>query len=127
MTDKIKKCLIAGYDIDIITKEEMDNLWNYITNLQEKVKQYEEPNDMTLFYMWLDEKAKDKMKQLEKENQRLKENNQNMQVEMARSWERIDKAIEFINKLQENDDIEIWREDGYYAYILYILRGEDKQ
>lgn len=34
--DKIKKCLIAGYDVDIITQEEMGILWNYITNLQEK-------------------------------------------------------------------------------------------
>ena len=36
MIDKIKKCLIAGYDLDIITQEEMGILWNYITNLQEK-------------------------------------------------------------------------------------------
>ena len=35
MIDKTKKCLIAGYDLDIITQEEMGNLWNYITNLQE--------------------------------------------------------------------------------------------
>lgn len=36
MIDKIKKCLIAGYDIDIISQEEMGILWNYITNLQEE-------------------------------------------------------------------------------------------
>ena len=30
---------------------------------------------MTLFYMWLDEKSKDKMKQLRQENERLKEKN----------------------------------------------------
>ena len=34
--DKIKKCLIAGYDLDIITQEGMNILWNYITNLQEE-------------------------------------------------------------------------------------------
>ena len=38
---------------------------DYITNLQEKVNQYENPDDLTLFYMWLDVKAKDKMKELE--------------------------------------------------------------
>ena len=49
-------------------------LLDYITNLQEKIKQYEDPEDLTLFYMWLDEKAKDKMKQLQEENERLKQN-----------------------------------------------------
>lgn len=35
------------------------------------------------------------------------------------------KAIEYIKKLQENDDIEIWRENGYWAYLLNILeKGE---
>jgi exo-beta-1,3-glucanase (GH17 family) len=38
MIDKTKKCLIAGYDLDIITQEEMGILWNYITNSQEKIK-----------------------------------------------------------------------------------------
>lgn len=30
---------------------------------------------------------------------------------------------EYILKLQENDDIEIWRENGYWAYILYLING----
>ena len=45
--------------------------------LKEKINMYENPEDLTLFYMWLDEKAKDKMKELE---------------------QRIDKAIEYIEK-----------------------------
>ena len=36
--DKIKKCLIAGYDMDIISQEELNEYWNYITNLQEENK-----------------------------------------------------------------------------------------
>lgn len=35
--DKTKKCLIASYDLDIITQEEMGILWNYITNLQDRI------------------------------------------------------------------------------------------
>lgn len=35
MQDKIKKCLIAGYELDIITQEEMNTLWNYVNTLQE--------------------------------------------------------------------------------------------
>lgn len=34
--DKIKKCLIAGYDMNIISQEELNEYWNYITNLQEE-------------------------------------------------------------------------------------------
>lgn len=50
-------------------------LLDYITNLQQKIEQYENPDDMTLFYMWLDTKAKDKIKDLQQENERLKETN----------------------------------------------------
>lgn len=53
--------------------EDIKTLLDYITNLQGKVNQYENPDDMTLFYMWLDAKAKDKIKQLQQENERLKE------------------------------------------------------
>ena len=48
-------------------KEVFVSCWN----LQQKLNQYENPEDLTLFYMWLDEKAKDKMKELELENQKL--------------------------------------------------------
>ena len=64
-----------------------ERLLDYVINLQQKIEQYENPDDMTLFYMWLDVKAKDKMKELEEENERLKENNSDMQEEMARVWE----------------------------------------
>lgn len=54
-----------------IDREKAQRYYNSITNLQEKVKQYENPDDMTLFYMWLDEKAKDKIKQLQEEVNKL--------------------------------------------------------
>ena len=38
---------------------------NRIKSLEQKIKQYENPDDLTLFYMWLDERAKDKMKDLQ--------------------------------------------------------------
>ena len=96
MNEEIKEILeylkndkYAGYkeQYKAIRKDYAKVLLDYITNLQEKVNQYENPDDMTLFYMWLDEKAKDKMKELKQKNERLKENNQNMQIEMARTWE----------------------------------------
>ena len=50
----------------------------------------------------------------------------NMLVDCQDYKSRCEKAIEYIEKLQENDDIEIWREDGYWAYILDILQNGSK-
>lgn len=72
MKDEIKEILFLLHN-DRLTDSGKRKLVDYITNLQEKVNQYENPDDMTLFYMWLDEKAKDKIKQLQEENERLKE------------------------------------------------------
>lgn len=78
--------------------------------------------------------GKEIINELTKENERLNQNNQSYQEEMTRTWKiadnyksRCNKAIEYIKKLQENDDIEIWRENGYWAYILNILQGSDKE
>ncbi len=56
-----------------LSEKKLNQLKDYITNLQQKVEQYENPDDLTLFYMWLDEKAKDKMKELQQENEKLKD------------------------------------------------------
>ena len=55
----------------------IENQEKIIRELQEKINVYENPDDMTLFYMWIDNKAKDKMKELQK---------------------RIDQAIEYVEK-----------------------------
>ncbi len=43
-----------------------------IERLNKKIEQYENPEDMTLMFMWCDEKAKDEIKRLNKENEELK-------------------------------------------------------
>ena len=73
-------------------------LLNYITNLQQKIDLYENPDDMTLFYMWLDAKVKDKIKELQ---------------------QRIDKTIEYI----EHED---WNTE-YDKKLLNILQGSDEE
>ena len=74
MSEEIKEKIKAYY-----IANDIDKILSYITSLQQKVEQlekeneqlrtqvntYENPDDLTLFYMWLDEKAKDKIKQLE--------------------------------------------------------------
>ena len=65
----------------------------------------------------------------DKEIEILKENNENMQIEMASCWEKIDKAIEYIencsgiysNVLGEN------KEMISSQNVLNILKGVDKE
>ena len=69
-------------------------LLDYITNLQERINNYENPEDLTLFYMWLDEKAKDKLKglqqRIDKLNNRihaLEKHNQKLQLEAQKYFD----------------------------------------
>ena len=86
--------------------------------LRTQVNTYENPDDLTLFYMWLDEKAKDKMKHMENEIRQLKQFNQ-MLTEMGEDYKsRVEKANEFIN---ENTELEHDGDDyGYMEWINII-------
>lgn len=72
--------------------------------LKEKINQYENPEDLTLFYMWIDEKAKDKMKELQ---------------------QRINEALEYIKYCQTSDD------DIYPVIeaekMIELLKGEENE
>ena len=45
-------------------KEQLEIILNENKQLKEKLNTYESPDDMTLMFMWCDEKAKDKIKEL---------------------------------------------------------------
>ena len=60
--------------------------------LKEQLNKYTDPKDLTLMFMYCDEKAKDKIKCLEQENQQLKEH-------LHQKEDIIDKVIKWI----END------------------------
>lgn len=83
--------------------EELEKERKKNKELKEKINMYENPDDMTLMFMWCDEKAKDKIKQLQ---------------------ERIDKAIE---------EIELYRNqktgnlDRRFNGILNILKGNEEK
>lgn len=53
-----------------------DKEWEEYQDLKHKIKMYEDPDDLTLFYMWLDVNAKDKLRKMETEILVLKERNQ---------------------------------------------------
>lgn len=103
---------IEGWEIDL--------LLDYITNLQEKVDQYENPEDYTLFYMWLDEKAKDKMKKLQEENEysnhcneELRKKITNLEYKIERLQEENTKLKELCDKYEEEHKttFEEWKKD----------------
>ena len=70
-----------------------------------------------------------KIKRLEQENERLENNNQAMQEEMARTWEkennyksRIEKAVEYINNCPEY----LW-ENVNTKELIDILNGRSDE
>lgn len=48
------------------------NLEQEKQQLEERIKQYENPEDLTLMFMYCEENAKDKIKELQQENKQLK-------------------------------------------------------
>ena len=81
MKDEIKEILdklkdknnYISHSMILLSIKETTTLYDYITNLQKKVEQYENPDDLTLITMYCDLKAKDKIKQLQEENDYLKD------------------------------------------------------
>ena len=119
MNDEIKEIRDILFELQFLGNEETQSkvvkLHNYITNLQQKIEQYENPDDMTLFYMWLDVKAKDKMKELEQENEDYK----------SRCEKAIDKlTIKQARFINEKDYV---LDDNDLDEIMYILQngGDD--
>ena len=60
--DKIEVSMNV-YDIPIVV-EALEEANKEIERLNKKIEQYENPEDMTLMFMWCDEKAKDEIKRL---------------------------------------------------------------
>ena len=58
------KLLASEKEIKVL-QQKVEQLEKENEQLRTQVNAYENPDDLTLFYMWLDEKAKDKIKQLE--------------------------------------------------------------
>ncbi len=85
-------------------KEAVDGLCQETTELKERIKMYEDPDDLFLMFMWCDEKAKDKIKELQ---------------------QRIDNTTKFVQKLSS-----VGRGCEIYADvkrdILHNLKGEEK-
>lgn len=111
-------------------------------DLKEKINTYENPDDLTLFYMWLDEKAKDKIKELKQKNESLRKRIETIKRRRKKQTQRINKyklliadmqnSLAFKNqkikdlekRIQEYSDAEMQREED--EWMDYLIKEEEK-
>ena len=84
LKDKVKE--LSGWDKNKDTRNSrqritIKNLLKKNQQLKEQLNKYTDPKDLTLMFMYCDEKAKDKIKCLEQENQQLKEQIEKYQLQ----------------------------------------------
>lgn len=118
---KYEELLDKGYcdcnEMNCIDNNTPRRILNVVKNLQQenqqlkaKIKTYEEPEDLTLMFMYCNEKAKDKIKELE-EQLKTKHNGFMASVdescdlaeEIQKYKEVIDKAIMYVNSTRYSD------------------------
>ena len=88
-TYEVARNIVLDYITNLQTIEQQYSaILSENAELENKLNQYENPDDLTLFYMWLDTKAKDKIKQLQEENKRL-----NIIINELEKWLRHKKDI----------------------------------
>ena len=127
--------VMSAYSYDIMCKDKEIERLNkrnkeiyegFMTTTQELCEATKEIERLKIDY----QQANDIIVEQSKEIEILKENNENMQIEMARCWEKIDKAIEYI-KLHEEKQYglayEYNLEDEEIKELLEILKGIDKE
>ena len=116
--DNLKR-RIRGYEkmkVDITSQNRKLHKEN--KQLKAKIKTYEDPEDLTLMFMYCDEKAKDKIQELEKQLEELEKQNFNLREyivvnKMAIPYEEIkDKSLydlydipSYIDLVEENQEL----------------------
>ena len=126
-------------DYVITSKPTYLELEQEIARLKKEINTYENPDDLTLMFMWCDEKAKDKIKEQTLEIARLKELCDKYEDEHRTTFEiwkndiqRINKAIEYIKEHSEMTNLQIYGIENVLAFrgdlneLLEIL-GDDKE
>lgn len=131
LKERLKDSL--NYEFDL-TFDDRKLLLSYIEQLEKKIDQYENPDDLTLFYMWLDIKAKDKMKQLEADYKEANDsitwwtNRYNAVERDNRDYKsRIDKAIEILYKRKHVENLFGGVENSNTDKIINILKGDSDE
>lgn len=141
--------LLETLENEHLCKKQYKLLEDYINNLQqenqqlkEKINTYENPDDLTLFYMWLDEKAKDKIKELKQKNESLRKRIETIKRRRKKQTQRINKyklliadmqnslalknqkIKELEKRIQEYSDAEMQRQED--EMMDYLIKEEEK-
>lgn len=118
LKDKVKE--LSGWDKNKDTRNSrqritIKNLLKKNQQLKEQLNKYTDPKDLTLMFMYCDEKAKDKIKCLEQENQQLKEQIEKCQLQNFNLKQDIMiKKISFPNKkIRDKSLIELYNMPSY--------------
>ena len=118
MIHNIKKCLIAGYNLNVINQEEMDNLWEYIPNLQKENEELKERiHDLLL------DNTDYKL-----ENERLNKQYDLMENSLDRKQGLIDKVIRYIEENCIDDEfyLNLTNKEKHIIVALNMLLGEEE-
>lgn len=107
-------------ELDCVEKQnqEIEQLQQENKQLKDKINTYENPEDLTLMFMYCDEKAKDKIKELKEENKKIKiaiTENCDLRLEVLKYKE----VIEEVNKYIE--DVKAWIEEEYGEFNNYYF------
>lgn len=86
-------------------EEKIKNLLKENQQLKKQIKQYTDPDDLTLMFMYCEEKAKDKIKEL-KEQLEASERARKEAIELVKNNQRKDEFVE-LNEWQARDLISI--------------------
>lgn len=85
------------YDIPILV-EALEEANKEIERLNKKIEQYENPEDMTLMFMWCDEKAKDEIKRLNNIIKEVRDLVNKEEFTMKQKYEMREELLEILDK-----------------------------
>ena len=88
-----------------------------IARLKEQINIYENPDDLTLMFMWCDEKAKNKIKKLQQAKDKLQNDYQEARDRIDELISKIDRAIEYIKSIN-NVEVRRFDYDNFHKYHL---------
>ena len=131
-TTSIPAVVRKANDVEVIKKLQQEN-----AQLKKRVDMYENPEDLTLMFMYCDEKAKDKIKHLESEKDDFIKTIIELQYEIVDLKSVLKEIREFCDYLLNNDKVSINGKVYYKTFdddivtkkLLEIINkgiGEDK-
>ena len=109
--EMMREELIKDMDKMSVYQIENERLKEKVNQLETKINTYENPEDMTLMFMWCDEKAKDKIKELKQKVNQLEANWDELKGWLKANDIHYAEAIPFREALNKMQELERGKED----------------